>query len=110
VLSLQWASVKLDLSDEETFALINLLTEVIEADRYPPSPRVETLRAILAKFGPMRSAPARYLLQIASNGEWKAVAYLNDLKEARRTIAKAPNARVFDTWRQEPLNSPLTKA
>jgi hypothetical protein len=33
------------------------------------------LRQILAKFGPMAPAPplpaGRYLLQIASNGEWK---------------------------------------
>jgi len=28
----------LDLSDEETRALLNLLTETIEGDRYPVSP------------------------------------------------------------------------
>ena len=43
----------LDLRDEETFALLNFLTETIEADRYPFSPRIRTLRGILAKFGPM---------------------------------------------------------
>jgi hypothetical protein len=30
--------------------------------------------------------PARYLVQIASEGEWKTVAYLNDIEEAWRTI------------------------
>ena len=35
-----------------------LLVEVIEADRYPLSPRIRMLRAILAKFGPMGPAPA----------------------------------------------------
>jgi hypothetical protein len=44
VLALQWASVNLDLTDEETFALLNLLTEAIEADRYPLSPRIRHLR------------------------------------------------------------------
>ena len=41
----------LDLSDEETRALLNVLVEVIEADRYPLSPRVRLLQAILAKCG-----------------------------------------------------------
>ena len=30
----------LDLTDEETLALLNLLVEAIEADRYPFSPRI----------------------------------------------------------------------
>jgi len=47
----------LDLTDEETLALLNLLTETIEADRFPLSPRVQMLRGILAKFGPMGPAP-----------------------------------------------------
>jgi hypothetical protein len=47
----------LDLTDEETLALLNLLTEAIEADRYPLSPRIQTLRGVLAKFGPMGPAP-----------------------------------------------------
>jgi hypothetical protein len=47
----------LDLSDEETLALLNLLTDTIENDRYPLSPRVQMLRGILAKFGPMAPAP-----------------------------------------------------
>ena len=41
----------LDLTDEETLALLNLLVEAIEADRYPFSPRVRVLHDILAKFG-----------------------------------------------------------
>jgi hypothetical protein len=46
-----------ELTDEETFALLNLLMETIEADRYPLSPRIRLLRQILAKFGPMAPAP-----------------------------------------------------
>jgi hypothetical protein len=49
--------MQLDLTDEETLALLNLLTETIEADRYPLSPRVQTFRGILAKFGPVGPAP-----------------------------------------------------
>jgi len=41
----------LDLNDKETRALLNHLVETIEADRYPMSPRIPALRAILAKFG-----------------------------------------------------------
>jgi hypothetical protein len=47
----------LKLTDEETFALLNLLVETIKADKLPLSPRVQILRAILAKFGPMAPAP-----------------------------------------------------
>ena len=49
--------MQLDLDDAETLALLNLLMETIEADRYPLSPRVQTLRRILSKFGPMGPAP-----------------------------------------------------
>jgi hypothetical protein len=34
----------LDLTEEETFALLNLLTETIENDRYPLSTHIRTLR------------------------------------------------------------------
>ena len=43
--------------------------------------------------------PARYLVQIACEGEWKTVAYLNDLEEAWRTMENVPDLRVFDTWK-----------
>jgi hypothetical protein len=42
----------LDLTDEEIAALARLLTNTIDADRYPLSPRVQTLKAILAKIRP----------------------------------------------------------
>ena len=41
----------LDLSDEQAQALLNLLIDTIEADRYPMSPRIRLLQAILAKCG-----------------------------------------------------------
>ena len=47
----------LDLDDEETRALLNLLTEAIEGDRYPLSPRVRVLRDILVKFGEIGGLP-----------------------------------------------------
>jgi hypothetical protein len=50
-------TMHLDLSEEETFALFNLLTKMIENDRYPLSLRIQTLREILTKFGPMAPAP-----------------------------------------------------
>jgi hypothetical protein len=39
----------LDLDDDETRALLNLLVETIEADKYPLSPRVRLLRGILTR-------------------------------------------------------------
>jgi hypothetical protein len=38
--------MQLDLTDEETFALLNLLVQTIEADRYAFSPRIRVLREI----------------------------------------------------------------
>ena len=49
--------MNLDLDDVETCALLSLLIETIEADRYPMSPRIRLLRQILAKFGPMAPPP-----------------------------------------------------
>ena len=42
----------LDLSDEEADALAQELHNIVENDRYPFSPRIRTLRAILAKLSP----------------------------------------------------------
>jgi hypothetical protein len=46
----------LELTDEETAALSGELHDIVESDRYPFSPRIQTLRAILAKLEP---EPAR---------------------------------------------------
>jgi hypothetical protein len=44
--------MQLDLNDEETAALTRLLSNTIDADRYPLSPRIQTLKAILSKIRP----------------------------------------------------------
>jgi hypothetical protein len=46
-----------DLTDDNRADLARLLREAIEADRYPLSPRVRRLKALLAKLDPA-SAPA----------------------------------------------------
>jgi hypothetical protein len=48
--------MQLDLTDEETAALTRLLTHTIDDDRYPLSPRIQMLKAILEKIRP---EPAR---------------------------------------------------
>jgi hypothetical protein len=42
----------LDLTDDEAAALTAELHDIVENDRYPFSPRIQTLRAILAKLRP----------------------------------------------------------
>jgi hypothetical protein len=42
----------LELTDEETAALTQELHDIVENDRYPFSPRIRTLRAILGKLRP----------------------------------------------------------
>jgi hypothetical protein len=46
-----------DLTDDDKAALIELLRETIERDRFPLSPRVRRLRAILAKLAPPAPRP-----------------------------------------------------
>jgi hypothetical protein len=48
----------LELSDEQTEALIRELSQIIEYDRYPLSPRIRTLREILGKLRPEPTRPA----------------------------------------------------
>jgi hypothetical protein len=48
--------MNLDLTDEETAALVRLLHDAIDADHFPLSPRVQTWRAVL---GRLRPEPAR---------------------------------------------------
>jgi hypothetical protein len=47
----------LELTDEQTEALIRELSQTIDGDRYPLSPRIVALKEILAK---LRPEPARY--------------------------------------------------
>jgi hypothetical protein len=46
----------IDLSDEQTAALLTELDRIIDRDRYPLSPRIQTLKAIRAMIRP---EPAR---------------------------------------------------
>jgi len=50
--------VNVDLTDAETRVILNLITDAIEADRYPLSPRVQVRRDILIKFGEIGGLPA----------------------------------------------------
>jgi hypothetical protein len=61
--------VTLGLTDEESRALPRSAERVIEADRYPFSPRIRPLRAILAKFGEMGRSHRRRHLRSAFRDE-----------------------------------------
>ena len=45
------------LTDDEKTALLALLKRTINDDRYPLSPRIGTLKTILAKLQPPQSGP-----------------------------------------------------
>jgi hypothetical protein len=47
----------LDLTDDDKAALIELLRDMIDRDRFPLSPRIQQLRAILAKLAPALPRP-----------------------------------------------------
>jgi hypothetical protein len=44
--------MNVDLDDEQAAALIRELGRILDDDRYPLSPRIMTLKSILAKFRP----------------------------------------------------------
>jgi hypothetical protein len=44
--------MNLDLSDGEITALTRLLIDTLDGDRFPLSPRIQMLKAILAKIRP----------------------------------------------------------
>jgi hypothetical protein len=48
----------LELTDDEALALAQLLRRTIEDDRYPMSPRLPPLKAILGKLDPPKPRPA----------------------------------------------------
>jgi hypothetical protein len=58
----------LDLTDDETAALARLLSKTIDGARYPLSPRILTLKAILAKIRPepAQNPPAAAALRAAA--------------------------------------------
>jgi hypothetical protein len=69
----------LDLSDEETAAVTQELHDIVEGDRYPLSPRIRTLRAILAK---LRPEPVREPLP-AAEGLCAGVSYVTRRRAGR---------------------------
>jgi len=44
--------MNLDLTNDEAIALLRELDEIIGSDRFPLSPRIQTLKAIRAKLRP----------------------------------------------------------
>ena len=58
--------MRLELTDEETFALLNLLVDTIEGDRYPMSPRIRALQAILGKCGEVGGLPSELVARPVS--------------------------------------------
>jgi hypothetical protein len=64
----------LDLSDDETAALIQELSGTINYARYPHSPRIQTLRGMLQKLKPepaREPLPARRVYEPPSRGRYR---------------------------------------
>ena len=55
--------MNLKLTDEQTEALIRELSQIIENDRYPLSPRIRVLKEILGMLRPEPARPAPRPLQ-----------------------------------------------
>jgi hypothetical protein len=46
-----------DLTDDDKAILVELLRETIDRDRFPLSPRIKSLKAVLAKLDPPAPRP-----------------------------------------------------
>jgi hypothetical protein len=77
----------LDLTDDQTEALIRELHSIIQNDRYPLSPRIVALKEIL---GRLRPEPERPLL-VGGNPQIRDKAVAHDLTTDR--YYKRPNDR-----------------
>jgi len=54
----------LDLTEDETAAVAMLLRRTIDDDRYPLSPRIQVLRAVLNKIHPEPERPPLPLVRV----------------------------------------------
>ena len=54
----------IDLPDDELAAVTAAIRRAIEGDRYPHAPRLDPLRAALARFEAAATAPAKSTLEI----------------------------------------------
>jgi hypothetical protein len=72
--------VHLDLTDDETAPLIRELHDIVENDRYPFSPRIRTLRGILAE---LRPEPVREPLPPPRTGDRPRTGVLARKRRAR---------------------------
>jgi hypothetical protein len=64
----------LELTDEQTEALIRELSLIIDGDRYPLSPRIVVLEEILGMLRPepvRESLPLRRHYELASKGRYR---------------------------------------
>ena len=95
----------LDLSDEEARALLNVLIEIIENDRYPMSPRVRLLQAILGKCGEVGGLPS----ELAARLRWSSSAPppFSFLVPLARTTC--PGTVGYSRCKAERLDLPLRK-
>jgi hypothetical protein len=88
----------LDLTDEEAAALIKELADITGNDRYPFSPRIQTLRVILAKLksglGREPPATAEGLYGAARNCRQKATARLGELPASLGCGTLTTNERI----------------
>jgi hypothetical protein len=92
--------MQLNLTDEETLALLDLLNTTVRDHRYSVSPRIRTLRGALAKLRPM----ARVLEEsrrVKAEAVGAAAAEL-DRRELERELRSVPTRGEFDRELLEP--------
>jgi len=67
--------MRLELTDEQTEALIRELSQLIDGDRYPVSPRIVALKEVLRQLRPEPARPAplppRRHYEPPSKGRWR---------------------------------------
>ena len=86
--------MQLDLTEEETLALLDLLNTTVEGGRYPVLARIRTLRGTLAKLGPMAQMPEKSR-RVNAEAVGTAEAEL-DRRELERELRAVPTGGELD--------------
>jgi hypothetical protein len=85
--------MQLDLTEEETLALLDLLNTTVEGGRYPVLARIRTIRGKLAKLGPMAQVPEEQASERGAVGTAEAEL---DRRELERELRAVPTGGELD--------------
>ena len=104
--------MNLELPDEETASLTQELHDIVENDRYPFSPRITTLKAILTKLRPepVRGVETHPSRKCANKfGAKTKIGHLKLPFFGSRRTSKRDQRLSFDFWKCDAHRAPASR-